>query len=341
MLKNKENNQAEELSRCLDILNDGRHPVVVDKEIKELTEVAVLVKQSYSQEDLPNVLIDKMVDNLATDLGKQKQKRRIHWLYGGLAGTVAAVFIAAFVQFLLPQAADNGIAQQIDNIEKQPIVAAADQSSDSIMEKATKGMVSQQGQAGNSIQAPVPEPAKEKTADPKVIAEGVHGTESSPIDQKSNQAARLQPETSNDMTTRKSIAMAKTGNQSLQETPTMQPEHKIAMMLVMPNQAAQSMKVDNTSGVIRQVYHLGNNDEIIITQKLHDENKAKIRNGVKQGEMQALADNTAQQPVTQKTTAALNRLTVTIDKYDITIEGEKTMEELQKIAESLTAKEIK
>jgi hypothetical protein len=342
MVKNKEYNQAEELSQCLDTLNEGRHPVVADEEIKGLIEVAALVKQSVSQEDVPKLLIDEMVDNLAAEL--REQKRREHWLYGGLVGTVAAVFIAAFVQFLMPQLSENHIARQIDDsMEKQEMVAVADQSSDPMMVEATNGMIPQQVQSGNSTETPVSAPAEEKSTDPisKVIAEGIHEAELPRIDQKPNQVAILQQETPNAMTTRKSKSMAETGNKSLQENKSMQPERKIAMMMVMPNQAAQSITVDNTSGVIQQVYNLGNNDEIIITQRLlDDESRAKIKEGVNQGEIQELADSAAQQPITKKTKDTMNSLSIKVDKYDITIEGKKTAEELQKIAESLAAKEI-
>lgn len=336
MLKDKEYNQADELSRCLDRLSDGELPVVEDEEVHELIEVAALVKQSFTQDDLPKVLIDEMVEELAAEFKAQKQKRRNHWLYGGLVGTAAAVLIAAFVQFLLPSSLDNQMAQRADDIETPKKVAAVDQSSDSTIVQSNS-MIPQQNQSGDSAETPKSVPAEEKPTDSafKVIAEIIQEVESPEIDQKPNQVAILHQDMPNDRTMQKSVSMAETRNKSFRANISAQPEYKIAM--VMPNQEAQSIKVDNTSGMIQQVYDLGNNDKIIITQRLLDEGAAKDD---KQEKIQALAESAATGPFSKKAKGSINSITVKIDKYDITIEGNKTPKELEKIAESLAAKEI-
>ena len=344
MLKDKEYNQADELSQCLDSLSDGKHPVVQDEEINELIEVAALVKQSLIQEELPKVLIDEMVEELATELKAQKQKRRNHWLYGGLVGTAAAVLIAAFVQFVLPQSPDNHMAERVDDSINTPQkVAAVDQSTDPTIAQSN-AMTPQQNQSGNSnsnsnsTQTPISVPAEEKTTDSvsKVIAEIIRETEPE-LDEKPNQVAILQQETPNSMTMQRSVSMAQTRNKSLQENKSSQPEHKIVTVMAMPNREAQSIKVDNTSGMIQQIYNLGNNDKIIITQRLLDEGLAKDD---KQEKVQALAESAATEPFSKKEKDSINSITVKMDKYDITIEGNKTPMELQKIAKSLAAKKI-
>lgn len=328
MLKDKESNKSEELSQCLDSLNDGRHSIAQDEEIKELVDLAAFVKQSYSQEELPRVLIDEIVDNLATEFQAKKQKRHNRWLYSGLAGTAAAVVIAAFVQFLVPQPTDHNIAQQIDNsMETQKMVAVVDQPSNPMIAESTNTLIPQQVQPPNSTKAPVDIPTEEKSVASvsKVLAEIINVAESPEIDQKHNQVAILQEERPKDMAMRKSVSMAKTSINSIQEDKDIQPERKIAKMMVMPNQATQSITVDSTSGDIKQVYNLGNHDEIVITQGVSDESRAKSR---------------VVPPLTKKTKDTVNSLTVKVDKYDIRIEGKKTSEELQKIADSLIEKEI-
>lgn len=342
MRKDKEYNQEDELSRCLDSLSNGKYPVVQDEEINELLEVAALVRQSSRHEDLPKVLINEMVEELVVELSAQKQKRRNHWLYGGLVGTAAAVLIAAFVQFLLPQSPDNHMAQRVDDSINTPQkVAAADQSTDPTIAQSN-AMTPQQNQSGNSnsnsnsAQTPISAPAEEKHTDSvsKVIAEIIREAEPE-LDEKPNQVAILQQEAPNSMMMRKSVSMAQARNELLQASKSIQPEHKIAM--VIPNQEAQSIKVDNTSGMIQQVYNLGNNDEIIITQRPLNEGAVKDD---KQGKIQAIAESTAIQPFSKKAKGSINSIIVKIDKYDITIEGNKTPKELKKIAESLAAKEI-
>ncbi|MBP2625332.1 MAG: hypothetical protein H6Q68_43 [Firmicutes bacterium] len=341
MLQNKEFNQAEELSKCLDDFNEGRHRITQDEEVKELVEMANLVKQSYSQGEVPQLLISELVDNLATELKAQKQqKQRRYWLYGGLSSVAAAVLIVAFIQFLLPQSAGNNTAQQIDdNIMLQKNVAVADEVSIPNISQSTNAMIEQQVQSDNSTEAPGPQSVEKKSTDDlsKVIAEIIQVVESPKTDQKPNQVAMLQKETllqqetSNDMARTKSTLMAKTNINSLQEDRNSQLERRSAMM-VLPNQKAQSITVDNTSGVIRQVYNQGTNDEIIITQRLLDENMQKTREGA----TQAVAESTAIKTISKDTKDVINSLTVKAGKYSITIEGKKTKEDLQKLAESLT-----
>jgi hypothetical protein len=339
MLKDKEYNQAEELSRCLDCLSDVEPLVAKDEEIQELMEVAALVKQSFPQEDLPKELIDQMVEELAVELEDQKQKRRNPWLYGGLIGTAAAVCIAAFVQFLLPQSLDHHIAQRADDTIKTPQqVAAVEQYSDPAIAQSSP-MTLQQSQPGHSVDVPASVPAEEKPANSvsKVIAEIIQETESPKTDQMPNQVATLHQDTPNDGTMQQSMVMAEINNKALPARISAQPEHRIAM--VVPNQKAKSIKVDPVSGMIQQIYHLGRNDEIIITQRLLDEGAGDARDE-KQGEVQALADSVAAEPFSKKAKDSMNSITIKIDKYDITIQGNKTAAELQKIAESLTAKEM-
>jgi len=317
MLNNKEINQAEELSECLDHLNTGRHPTTQDEEIRELVGMANFIKQSHSQDDVPQLLIDELVDHLAAECtARKRQIQRAHWLYGGLVSTAAAVLIAAFVQFL-PPAANHNIAQGTDDsIRLQENVVVADQASVPIISQLANPMIEQPIQSGSTAKEPVTVAVAKKAIDdlPQKIVEIIQVAKSPPVDQKMNQVARLQQEGPKDMARTQSVLMAKTDIDSLWKNKRSQLEPGIAMM-VLPNQIAQSITVDHISGVIRQVYNQGTHDEIMITQRPLDESPVMMKGNAKD---------------------TINSLTVKVDKYDITIEGKQTKEELQKIAESLT-----
>lgn len=329
MKKEQKLGQADELSRSLDSLNAGRQPAVQDEEVRELLEVAVLVKQSYHQADVPRLLIDEMAGKLAVELGTQQKKRRVPWLYGGLIGAAAAVVIAIAVQFLLPQPPEHNIALQMDANKTQKMTAA-DQASEPIRADSANQLLSPQPPAAESTPSTVPVLPEEKPLD------GV----SKAIDQKSNQMAMLSPETPGNTAMRQSAAMAKTTITSSQEAKTVQPERKVAKMLVLPDQAAQSITVDTTSGIIQQVYNLDNNDEIIITQSPLAESGAKTRTSAKQDEGANAKMPVAQPAAGQAEAAVLNSVTVRVDQYDVKVEGKKSTEELKKIALSLIVQEI-
>ncbi|AIF52790.1 hypothetical protein [Pelosinus sp. UFO1] len=347
-MSQKECNEAEELNQYLDSINAGRHPSVEDEELKQLTDLAVFINQSYNQEELPRVLIDEVVDNIAAELQAKKQKRRTHWLYSGFLGTAAAVVIAAFVQFVLPQSVDQNIAQQMDgSIEAPKVVANAKQSEETKSTKPMDTVVTRQAPSKEKTEAPpvvVPVEEKATTSASKALAEIVNVAQSPEIEQKS--VALLQEETPKDITMRKNVSMAKAFTNSEQEERTIQPERKSTKIMAMPNQTATSTTIDNTTGIIKQVYSLGNHDEIIITQKLQDESNVKSRQVSKQEKEQRGVKSTVIEPLaknakeTEKTKETMNRLTTKVDKYDITIEGAKTSEDLKNITESLVEKEM-
>jgi len=339
MLDNKELNQAEELSQCLDHCNDGSHPIAEDEEIKELVAIAHLVKQSYHQEVIPHVLIGELVDHLAVELTALKiQKRRTHWLYGGLMGTAAAVLIAAFIQFIVPPTADHHIAQKIDeSTETQKKVAVAEQASGPSVSQPTEALIGQQTQSGSSREISNDQSVEKKGTDKisKVIIDIIQVAEAPKVAQKPTQVAMLQPEKPQDIAREKSGLMAKRDVSSLGTDKKRQLEPKFAI-IVLPNQTTQSITVDHASGVIRQVYNQGTTDEITMTQRLLDENITNTKRDIKQGEAQKHAESAALQTIHKDTQEVMNSLTIKFDQYYITLEGKKTKEDLQKLAETIT-----
>lgn len=342
MAKEQQYNQADELSRCLDGLNEGEHPTIQDGEIKEWVEMADLVKQSFSRDELPKALIAEMATTLSAELNAKKQKRYRNWLYGSLAGAAAAIVIAAFGQFLLPQTADNRIAQGINETrEQQQMIAAAGQSGDSRIAASPDAVIPQQNQIDKNAEAPPPVSPNEKSAGSvsKALTDILQGPEVPDIEQPSNQVAILQQEVPNDSKMQKSAVMKDTESKSLRTNKIMQSGRKMTMMMVLANQIAQSTKIDDVNGVIQQVYDLGHHDEITITQKILDESETKA--DAQQDQMQAMEKSTSIQPFTEEIKENNhNSITVKVDNFNITIEGKKTTAELQKIAKSLTAKKL-
>ncbi|WP_378954507.1 hypothetical protein [Pelosinus sp. sgz500959] len=327
MIKNENFNKSEELSQCLDHLNAGQYPIVDDEEIKALIDVAALAKQSYGQEELPKALIDEVVDKLANEFQTKKQRKKQtkwkRWLYDGLAGAAAVVLIVGATQFLLPKSGDQQIAENVDeHVDTQKMVAVVDQPNNLMSTEPKKITLPQQVQEVHEadrtkVTMPIMNEKNSGTTASKVLAEIINVPESPKIEEK--QVAMLQEERPKELVMRKSVSMAKTSINSLQEEKNVEPESKM-MMMVLPHQVAQSITRDHTSGDIKQIYYLGNHDdhdEILITQRVSDE--SKVKSGV----------------LTRKTKDGINSVTIQVNKYDITVEGKKTSEELKKIAESL------
>jgi hypothetical protein len=87
----REERSGEELSAAIDALNRGAKPAATDEEVRELTEVALLLKVANQ----PPAIADKLAARLAAEL-TAKRKRRRWWLASSAAGTaVAAMLVIA------------------------------------------------------------------------------------------------------------------------------------------------------------------------------------------------------------------------------------------------------
>lgn len=321
MIKDKESWQAEELSFCLDALHEGRQSVSQDQEVQELIDLAVLI-QAENPAPVPDALIAEMADVLAIELGKNKQKRRKQWLFGGLAGTAAACLIAVFVQFAIVPPADNYVAQQQDHgaqmQNSSPSVPTGQPTREAAPEKFRQ-QVDQIQQSESNQEA--------KRASQQLVAEIFLQPEAREQEKQSDQLA-LHQQPVPDVSARQSTLMAKT---TVIEEAGNQTEQKIRTMLVIPNHKPQSVRIDPDGSLIEQVYHFDSQDEILITQRLHVSREDENAGDTPQSKVQPFAKQNQKQP---------NRITIKIDQYDITIIGKRTSAELQKIAETLIEKKI-
>lgn len=322
MIKDKESWQAEELSLCLDALQEGRRSVSQDQEVQELIELAAMLQQAGNQAVVPDTLIAEMADVLALELSKKKQKRRKQWLYGALAGTAAACLIAVFVQFAIVPPAENYMAQQQDNRLEMQNFNSSVSTGQPIREVAPEKALQPDSQIQQSESN-----QEAKSASPQLIAGIFPQSEAMDQEKQSDQLALLQqppPEVSS----RQSALMAKT---AVTEEPSRQIEQKISTMLVIPDRKPQSVIIDPDGSVIEQVYHFGRQDEILITQRFHASSEDKTAENIQQSKVQPFAKQNQEQS---------NRITIKIDQYDITIAGKRTSAELQKIAETLIEKKM-
>lgn len=343
MIQEKEAFQAEELSRGLDILNSNGQPVIQDQEVKEWIEMAAAIKQSYNQVEPPKELIADMAGRLAAELGEKRGQRHRYWLYGGLIGTAAAVVLAAFSQFLPPQMPDPIVARQAENgsIPAQQHTATIDPPVIPDTAAQNGESISQPVKPDKSETSSVSQPMEEKAPAslPMMIAEIAKAIESPEAEQNPNQVAALEQEMPKDAAANKSIAADGSKIRSQREEKTVRSTEKIAIMLVVPDETAQSVTIDTIHGFIQQVYSVGKRDEITITQRIIDETKKERKMSLKQEETVIFRSSAAVEPSSEK--EEVNSITVRIDKYDVTVEGKKSTEDLKKIAESLVARKIK
>nr|WP_092071971.1 hypothetical protein [Dendrosporobacter quercicolus]NSL48718.1 hypothetical protein [Dendrosporobacter quercicolus DSM 1736]SDM34749.1 hypothetical protein SAMN04488502_10412 [Dendrosporobacter quercicolus] len=310
MCKDNEVNQAEILSELLDDLNGGRQPEVADKEVGELLEMAVLVKRS--QDPIPRLLVSQMADKLATELGGPKQKQHRRFICGGLASTAAAVCLAVFIQ-LSPQAADPQVARQPESSQQARVAGDFGQA----VNKSGNETLPQP-QSGQNREVPVPRPIEEK-AGRSAAPPPEHG---------------IRPEQPADKPLQSILANRTASVDSI----TGKAGREMTVMMTLPGQEAPQVTIDETAGMIRQVYHYGSKDEVMIIQRrLERESFKKLNDLSPYSETPVPGDETAVQPLAAD---RVNSITVQVDQYEIIITGPKTPEQLEKMAASLVAAEI-
>lgn len=335
MLEDKEIKQAEEFSQGLDALQQGKQPDIQDEEVKEWLKTAVLLKQSKKQEELPTALIEKMADQLSLELAVQKKKRASFRMYGTL-GTAAAILIAAFLQFYPSQPYGSNLARQQENPPAPQQLAAVLDTPSPAPDKGTSNV--QQNSLGKSEQIQPTRPTEgekaQKTASlPETIAQIIKEPQEADKG-KEQQVAKVEKETLEAGKNLRSLFLAKGEHGQLPEGKELHSEGAaMTVMLVLPDRQPQWVKAEN--GVIEQVYHMENQAEIKITQRLSGaEGEARLQNVV-----QPPADQGSSEKM-DGLQGQRNRITLKKGQYDITIEGETTTEELQKIGELLIEREM-
>lgn len=80
----REEKKSKDLSEALDALNRGKKPAITCDEVRELTEVAILLKSANP----PLAVVEKLTTRLAAEITARRKRRR-WWLASSVAGTIA------------------------------------------------------------------------------------------------------------------------------------------------------------------------------------------------------------------------------------------------------------
>jgi len=297
----RENEKLSELSAALDALNRGEQPDSGDEETKELAAVALLLKRTGPPPAVVAGLVDKLGDELAA-----KRKRRRLWLTSGAAGTAAAAMLV-FAFNLGPSAppqpnmtippAGSVVIESIP--AQQPAADSAAGAAQADKAKDETAAVKRPAQAANTASAPVREAAPPPAQDRPVAANADGG--------RNEQRTML----------------ARVAEKVPEKTADKPAPAPAAGVLAWPGRQPDEVTVDKETATVRQVYGRGD-AAIVITQRAAP--------GAAKAAAYTAADGSAEVSAAKGKT---NRVTVTIKDTAVTVEGNLSEDELQKIARSL------
>jgi len=290
------NNTAEKLSAAIDQLNAGQPPVTTDQETAELLAVAALLRDSALPVKPPEHILSVTVERAAAGLAAHKKPSRNPWLYSGLLGAAAALLVFFGL---------HG-TPEIQEIAQQTMPAAVPQATPT--EKTTPVAPTEKPRSG-------PPPAKPASPD---------ATSAPPAAAKP--AAPVQPVPAE--------ARAERAATSLKSAiPPVMPKEKATAgdltALKLPGRTADSITQDSTSGSIRQVFSTGTPQELVITQR---KLPAGQKDAAVQSEQAATTEMARKYSVGPTT---VNKVVLTINDQEITLEGRQTVEELSALAKRL------
>lgn len=290
---NMEKRQAETLSAAIDALNRGAQPENgQDTELAELVFTARLIKESNKAALAPPAaVVDHLVNQAATTLIREKQKKRLAWGLASLSSAVAAVLLVALLNSIPPSTPDRELA-------KAPPAPVAEEVKPPAITVPPPNLTSPPARTETPSSA-----AKRPAVTPQPIPPG------------KTVPAQTPPE----------VALVPS------QTPV---PAASGTMLALANRKADVVTIDAASKTIRQVYRKGAPDEIIITQA--PQRPAIMRSTVTPPP--AAAKKAA--PVPGKSGEIKppnkNKVQVTVNNTEVTLEGAASEEELLKLAKTLT-----
>ncbi|MCX7780556.1 MAG: hypothetical protein N2491_06530 [Negativicutes bacterium] len=319
MAKNVQEKKLEELSLAIDALNKGE-TYKGDPDIEELAQVARIVKTSGVMDQSSAKRIAATVECLAGELGAKRRKSR--WLKGfsGAAGAAVAGLLLFLLNLSLfaPNEPERSYTQN----------SAADLSK--IVQIEREGAPSPEFQSGKPAEE-LTDTARGKTPEPAaqvpVKAPAVVKPEAPNIAPEKNTAAKAEAQAD---------AVVKQPGKGL---------------LALAGRTARSTVVNDVTGEVRQVYQTDSGDEITLVQGARQAKRSEVaavsplpqnasvmraaKIAAEQAPASKAAENDAVIKDTDKPQAKLNRVTVTVDGIEATIEGKMPEEELKKLAETV------
>lgn len=322
MSMDREQFMAEQLSRCIDKMNSSQDYQVNERQTAELLAVAELVKKTAPVVAVPDAMVQQTIDILAGELKAQHTNKRRKWLYSGSIGTAAAVLLVTTLQLynFTPKQPETYQPQLEGTVIIEKVAQVPSQTEQQIAQTETAVPPTDVMKIANSETDKVTKPAAQadvshsQAAPAKPITEQKSAAITS-ADVQSKQAPRAAMARMESSTT-DSVALKKA-----------QPDHPKEAMVALAGRQARSVEVDKASGTIRQVYDMDQAGEVTVIQKNTSPAAAAAEKPSVMSRSVAQADEETK----------LNKVTVTVDGKEVTVEGKMPKEELLKLAENLVS----
>ena len=313
-------NKTEELSAALDRLNSGQTTQSNDQEISELLEVAALLRNSDLPAKPPAHILSASVEQATSGLHAQTKRRRMPWVYSGLLGAAAALLVFFGL---------HG-TPEIQDIAQQTMPAAVPQANPSEKTAPTNTTSSSDAKSDAKSAAPVAPmekprsgPLQAKPAAPNAPAAPPAATPSI-TPPAAKPPAPVQPVPAE--------ARAERAAPSLKSAiPPVAPQEKATadrlVPLKLPGRTPDTITQDSADN-IRQVFNTGTPQELVISQR-------KLPTGQKNAAVQSEQAATRDTKNYSVGPPGPNKLTVTINGQEVTLEGRQSLEELAELAKTL------
>ncbi|QDR82139.1 hypothetical protein [Sporomusa termitida] len=292
-----EKSQAEALSAAIDALNRGMAPAESqDDEIKELLHTARLVKEAstVTMAAPPPPVLDHLVDQAASTIAREKRKRSLAWGFASVTSAVAAVVLVVMLQVMPPVTPEQQLAKTMP-----PSADTAPPPAPSITQ-TPPDLITPPADTRTPVLPAVPAP--------EAPAGRPEAAEISPPADEPPRVALMPPQ---------SPVPAASDT-----------------MLALAERKADIVTIDAVSKTIRQVYHQGAPDEIIITQA--PKIQRSLRTAPKPPEIQMKMAAPVPNESVEIKPPDRNKVTVTVGNTEVTLEGAATEEELLNLAKTLT-----
>ena len=313
-------NKTEELSVALDRLNSGQTTQSNDQEISELLEVAALLRNSDLPAKPPAHILSASVEQATSGLHAQTKRRRMPWVYSGLLGAAAALLVFFGL---------HG-TPEIQDIAQQTMPASVPQANPSEKTAPTNTTSSSDAKSDAKSAAPVAPmekprsgPLQAKPAAPNAPAAPPAATPSI-TPPAAKPPAPVQPVPAE--------ARAERAAPSLKSAiPPAVPQEKATadrlVPLKLPGRTPDTITQDSADN-IRQVFNTGTPQELVISQR-------KLPTGQKNAAVHSEQAATRDTKNYSVGPPGPNKLTVTINGQEVTLEGRQSLEELAELAKTL------
>ena len=304
-------NKTEELSAALDRLNSGQTSQSNDQEISELLEVAALLRNSDLPAKPPAHILSASVEQATSGLHAQTKRRRMPWVYSGLLGAAAALLVFFGL---------HG-TPEIQDIAQQTMPAAVPQANPSEKTAPTNTTSSSDAKSDAKSAAPVAPMEKPRSGPLQAKPAAPNAPAATPP---AKPPAPVQPVPAE--------ARAERAAPSLKSAipPAVPKEKATADRLVplkLPGRTPDTITQDSADN-IRQVFNTGTPQELVISQR-------KLPTGQKNAAVHSEQAATRDTKNYSVGPPGPNKLTVTINGQEVTLEGRQSLEELAELAKTL------